>query len=137
MKVLFGMALRQMTGFVESLMCLVALDRAVPDFITLSRRQKTLAVNIPYRGFKGPLHLLIDSTGIKVEGAGEGHVRKHGAPSGGPSACDRAGGLGISMGSSWGSTASGTSFGGLWITKAKFWTASSRRLATRGQRSNS
>ncbi len=80
MKVLFGTALRQMTGFVESLMCLVALDRAVPDFITLSRRQKTLAVNIPYRGFKGPLHLLIDSTGIKVEGAGEGHVRKHGAP---------------------------------------------------------
>jgi len=40
----------------------------VPDFSTLSRRQKTLAVNIPYRGSKGPLHLLIDSTGIKVEG---------------------------------------------------------------------
>ena len=34
------------------------------------RGQKTLAVNIPYRGSKGPLHLLIDSTGIKVEGEG-------------------------------------------------------------------
>ena len=47
---------------------------------TLSRRQKTLAVNIPYRGSKGPLHLLIDSTGIKVEGEGEWHARKHGGP---------------------------------------------------------
>ena len=63
MKVLFGMALRQTTGFVESLLKLVGLDWAVPDFSTLSRRQKTLAVNIPYRGSKGPLHLLIDSTG--------------------------------------------------------------------------
>ena len=52
----------------------------MPDFSTLSRRQKTLAVNIPYRGSKGPLHLLIDSTGIKVEGEGEWHARKHGGP---------------------------------------------------------
>ena len=80
MKVLFGMALRQTTGFVESLLRLVDLDWTVPDFSTLSRRQKTLAVNIPYRGSKGPLHLLIDSTGIKVEGEGEWHARKHGGP---------------------------------------------------------
>ncbi len=78
MKVLFGMALRQTTGFVESLLRLVGLDWMVPDFSTLSRRQKTLAVNIPYRGSRGPLHLLIDSTGIKVEGEGEWHARKHG-----------------------------------------------------------
>ena len=71
MKVLFGMALRQTTGFVESLLHLIGLDWAVPDFSTLSRRQKILAVNIPFRGSQGPLHLLIDSTGIKVEGEGE------------------------------------------------------------------
>ncbi len=80
MKVLFGMALRQTTGFVESLLPLVGLDWTVPDFSTLSRRQKTLAVNIPYRGSNGPLHLLIDSTGIKVEGEGEWNARKHGGP---------------------------------------------------------
>ena len=50
MKVLFGMALRQTTGFVESLLWLIDLDRAVLNFSTLSRRQKTLKVNIPYRG---------------------------------------------------------------------------------------
>lgn len=78
MKVLFGMALRQTTGFVESLLRLIDLDWAVPNFSTLSRRQKTLKVNIPYRGSTGPLHLLIDSTGIKVEGEGEWNARKHG-----------------------------------------------------------
>ena len=80
MKVLYGMALRQTTGFVESLLQLVGLDWQVPDFSTLCRRQKALAVNVPYRGSNGPLHLLIDSTGIKVEGEGEWHARKHGGP---------------------------------------------------------
>jgi hypothetical protein len=37
-------------------------------------------VNIPHRGSQGPLHLLIDSTGIKVEGEGEWNARKHGGP---------------------------------------------------------
>ena len=37
MKVLFGMALRQTTGFVESLLSLTGLDWDVPDFSTLSR----------------------------------------------------------------------------------------------------
>lgn len=78
MKVLFGMALRQTTGFVESLLRLIGMDWTVPDFSTLCRRQKTLAVNIPFRGSKGPLPLRIDSTGIKVEGEGEWNARKHG-----------------------------------------------------------
>ncbi len=56
------------------------LDWAVPDFSTLCRRQKTLSVAIPYRGSAGPLHLLIDSTGIKAEGEGEWNARKHGGP---------------------------------------------------------
>lgn len=47
MKVLFGMALQQTTGFVASLLNLIGLDWAVPDFSTLCRRQKELVVNIP------------------------------------------------------------------------------------------
>jgi hypothetical protein len=80
MKVLFGMALRQTTDFLESLLRLTGLDWDVPDFSTICRRQRTLAVNIPYRGAKGPLHLLIDSKGIKVEGEGEWNAHKHGGP---------------------------------------------------------
>jgi hypothetical protein len=80
LKVLFGLPLRQTTGFVESLLELVGLDWMVPDFSTLCRRQKTLPVAIPYRGSSGPLHLLVDSTGIKAEGEGEWNARKHGGP---------------------------------------------------------
>jgi hypothetical protein len=65
MKVLFGMALRQTTGFVESLLCLIGLDWDVPDFSTLSRRQKTLAANIPHLGSQGPRHLLIPSRALQ------------------------------------------------------------------------
>ena len=74
------MALRQTTGFVESLLCLIGLDWEVPDFSTLSRLQKTLAVNIPHRASQGPLHLLIDRASIKVEGEGEWIARKYGGP---------------------------------------------------------
>jgi len=80
LKVLFGLPLRQTTGFVQSLLRLVGLDWAVPDFSTLCRRQRTLNVSLPYRGSRGPLHLLIDSTGIKAEGEGEWNARKHGGP---------------------------------------------------------
>ena len=80
MKVLFGLPLRQTTGFVESLLKMVGLDWAVPDFSTLCRRQKALNVSLPYREGNGPLNLLIDSTGIKAEGEGEWNARKHGGP---------------------------------------------------------
>ena len=79
-KVLFGLPLRQTTGFVESLLALSGLEWSVPDFSTLCRRQKILSVAIPYRGSLGPLHLLIDSAGIKAEGEGEWNARKHGGP---------------------------------------------------------
>jgi Transposase DDE domain len=78
MKVLFGMPLRQTTGFVQSLLKLIGLDWVVPDFSTLCRCHRTLNVAVPYRGGAGPLNLLIDSTGIKAEGEGVWNARKHG-----------------------------------------------------------
>lgn len=72
------MALRQTTGFVERLLRFVGLNWDAPDFGTPSRRQKTLAANIPHRGLQGPLRLLINSTGIKVGGKGEWNVRTPG-----------------------------------------------------------
>lgn len=77
-KVLFKLPLRQTTGMVACLLKLAGLDWAVPDYTTLCRRQKTLAVQIPYRRADGPLNLLVDSTGIKFLGDGEWQARKHG-----------------------------------------------------------
>jgi len=77
-KILFKLPLRQTAGMVASLLKLAGLDWSVPDFSTLCRRQKTLAVQIPYRRSDGPLNLLVDSTGIKFLGDGEWQARKHG-----------------------------------------------------------
>jgi hypothetical protein len=77
-KVLFKLPLRQTTGMVASLLKLANLNWSVPDHTTLCRRQKTLAVQIPYRRAAGPLNLLVDSTGIKFLGDGEWQARKHG-----------------------------------------------------------
>jgi hypothetical protein len=68
---LFGMPLRQTTGFVQSFLRLAGLDWSVPNFSTLCRRQQKLNVAIPYRRWKGPLSLLIGSMGIEAEGEGE------------------------------------------------------------------
>lgn len=77
-KVLFKFPLRQTTGMVASLLKMANLDWAVPDYTTLCRRQKTLAVQIPYRRADGPLNLLVDSTGVKFLGDGEWQARRHG-----------------------------------------------------------
>jgi hypothetical protein len=77
-KGLFGLALRQAIGFVQSLLQLAKLDWEVPDYSTVCRRQKHLTVVIPrYTSRKG-LHLLVDSTGIKMLGEGEWKTKKHG-----------------------------------------------------------
>lgn len=79
LKVLYQLPLRAAQGMAGSLMRLAGLDWQVPHYSTLSRRQKNLTVVIPYRARGGPLHLVIDSTGLKMLGEGEWKVRKHGA----------------------------------------------------------
>lgn len=77
-KNLFGLALRQTTGFVQSLLALSGLLWPVPDFSTLCRRQRSLDVQVAYRSSAAGLHLLVDSTGIKFLGEGEWKCKKHG-----------------------------------------------------------
>jgi IS5 family transposase len=79
LKALFNLPLRQATGLVASLLKLADLDWPVPDYTTLCRRQKTLPVALGGRPSSGGLHLLVDSTGIKMMGEGEWKTRKHGA----------------------------------------------------------
>jgi len=76
-KALFKLPLRQTAGMVASSLKLTHLDWDVPNYTTLCRRQKTLAVQISYRHADGPLNLLVHSTGIKFLGDGEWQARKH------------------------------------------------------------
>ena len=80
LRAVFRLALRQTEGLIGSVVHLLGLSLAVPDHSTLSRRAETLEVPRPQPRRDGePLHLLVDSTGLKLCGAGEWLVEKHGA----------------------------------------------------------
>src|SRR5215218_9947014 len=70
LKAVFRLALRQTEGLIGSIIGLLGLDLSVPDHTTLSRRAETLEVPRPRSGTE-PVHLLVDSTGLKLCGAGE------------------------------------------------------------------
>ena len=75
----FRLALRQTEGLIGSIIALLGLDLAVPDHSTLSRRAETLQVPRSHSHRSGkPMHLLVDSTGLKLCGAGEWLHEKHG-----------------------------------------------------------
>ncbi len=87
-KIVFGLPLRQAQGFVQSVLGLLGLDLPTPDYSTLCRRQKDLSVPLPRSLSRDePIHVVIDSTGLKVFGEGEWNhgfavsvqVKKHGA----------------------------------------------------------
>jgi hypothetical protein len=76
-KGVYHLAYRQTEGFAGSLSKLLGVALPIPDYSTLNRRAKTLQVNLPPRE-KGPIHAVLDSTGLKVYGEGEWKVRQHG-----------------------------------------------------------
>ena len=73
----FRLALRQTEGLISSILQLLGLDLPVPDHSTLSRRAETLEVPRPKAG-SAPVHLLVDSTGLRLCGPGEWLIEKHG-----------------------------------------------------------
>lgn len=72
----YHQGLRETTGLVQSLFAMWGLTLRVPSASTLSRRRRTLDVPLPVRMSAAPLHLVIDSTGLKVYGAGEWRRRR-------------------------------------------------------------
>jgi len=78
LKQVFHLPLRALQGFAQSLRKLAFPSLPVPNYTTLSRRAQTLKVALPAQRPKEPLHLVLDSTGLKVYGEGEWKVRKHG-----------------------------------------------------------
>ena len=75
---LFRLPLRATEGFLHSIFALLDCPLPVPDYSTLCRRARFLRVTLPHRHTAEPLHLVIDSTGIKLYGEGEWKVKKHG-----------------------------------------------------------
>ena len=78
LRVVFHLALRQAEGFGASVLRLLGQALRVPDHTTLSRRSRSFAGRQPKVAPHGPLHLVIDSTGLKLFGQGEWNEEKHG-----------------------------------------------------------
>jgi hypothetical protein len=79
MRAVFRLALRQTEGLIGSVIALLGLTLTVPNHSTMSRRSRTLELPPLRRSGTGPLHLLVDSTGLRLGGgAGEWLVEKHG-----------------------------------------------------------
>lgn len=61
--------LRQTEGFVRSLVGLMGFDLLVPHYSTFSRRGAKLTLPKSQRVQReGPIHLVVDSTGLKIFG---------------------------------------------------------------------
>jgi hypothetical protein len=75
----FGLTLRGVQGFAQSLLKMMDIDLEVPDYSTLGRRMGKMNISIIQSAKKsGRIHVAIDSTGLKVYGEGEWKVKIHG-----------------------------------------------------------
>ena len=75
---LFKLPYRQTEGFGRSLARLLGVDVAIPDFTSLAKRAAKLGVSLSASNKRGPIDIVVDSTGIKVCGEGEWKIRTHG-----------------------------------------------------------
>lgn len=80
LKAVFKLTFRAVEGFIRSVMDLLKISAETPDYTLLCKRQKTLQVQLPKKAFRlnEGVHILIDTTGLKIFGEGEWKVRQHG-----------------------------------------------------------
>ena len=75
----FPLPLRALEGLMRSVIHLLGAGLATPDYSPFSRRAAALPVRIGRCATRGPGHLVMDSTGLKIYGEGEWPVWRHGA----------------------------------------------------------
>ena len=80
LKEMFHLTLRSTEGFIKDILKFSGLTCSTPDYSTLCRRGGTLRIPIRHttKFNQESIHLLVDSTGIKVMGEGEWKIRLHG-----------------------------------------------------------
>jgi hypothetical protein len=78
LRLVFHQPLRQTEGLLRSIADVLGGDIAIPDHATLIRRGGGLTILLRRLDRAEPLHLLVDSTGLKIYGEGEWLDQKHG-----------------------------------------------------------
>lgn len=78
----YHLPLRGLEGFMRSITSIITFTKniRVPDYSTYSRRGQNLVIQIRKKEIKESedVHVVVDSTGVKVFGEGEWKVRQHG-----------------------------------------------------------
>src|SRR5215203_1907508 len=80
LRLAFGRPWRQTEGLLRSLATLLGVEIGIPDHTTFSRRSPGLVLvrSLAEAQRTGPVHVVIDATGLKVHGAGEWLAETHG-----------------------------------------------------------
>jgi IS5 family transposase len=79
LKALYRLPYRGTQGMMRGIFNLLGREGIrLPDYTTLQKRSRELEVTLPLRERKDPMHLVVDTTGLKVFGEGEWKVRQHG-----------------------------------------------------------
>jgi hypothetical protein len=78
LRLAFGRPWRQTEGLLRSVTTLLGVSLAIPDHTTFSRRSTSLSLTTSLIPSSEPVHVILDSTGLKVYGAGEWQTEKHG-----------------------------------------------------------
>ncbi len=78
LRLVFHQPFRQTEGMLRSIAEVLKVDIAIPDHTTLSRRGGGVTILPKLADRDEPMHLLIDSTGLKIYGEGEWLDQKHG-----------------------------------------------------------
>src|SRR3954466_6901718 len=71
LRLAFGRPWRQTEGLLRSVVTLLGVSLAIPDHTTFSRRSVGLSLATLLPPTAGPVHVVLDSTGLKVYGTGE------------------------------------------------------------------
>jgi IS5 family transposase len=77
-RLVFNLPLRQTEGFLQSILRLIGTDLEAPDHTTLSRRSRSLEVELDRAASNRPIQFIVDSTGLSIVGEGEWAAVKHG-----------------------------------------------------------
>ena len=78
LRLVFRVPLRQTEGFLRSVLSVMRVDLDAPDHTTLSRQSRHLDLALDRIPRQGPLHLIVDNTGLSIVGEGEWAAAKHG-----------------------------------------------------------
>jgi hypothetical protein len=78
LRLVFGQPWRQTEGLLRSIATLLGVSLEVPDHTTFSRRSADLSLASSLSRHTRPVDIVMDSTGLKIYGAGEWQAEKHG-----------------------------------------------------------